>query len=132
MTAFPKPGPRIRDRNKLLRSKWMKRRRAKPRRSGRVRNRAHLIAVKMLPCCVAFLGDCNGPTEADHAGKRPLGRKCSDLETIPLCRKHHRDRTDGRGVFWRMAAMCLRDWCDQRIAETQRLLGYRHAPDGGP
>lgn len=120
----PKLSPKEHTPKPLARHTWMPRKRKTPRRSGRVRDQAHLIAVKMLPCCVAFLGDCAGPTEADHAGKRPLGRKCSDLETIPLCQKHHRDRTDGRGVFWKMAAMFMRDWCDQRIAETQKLLGY--------
>lgn len=29
-------------------------------------------------------------TEAAHIGDRGLGKKCSDLETAPLCVDHHR------------------------------------------
>ena len=42
--------------------------------------------------------------EAAHVGKRGLGQKCSDRETIPLCVEHHRlgpesQHVKGKG-FW--------------------------------
>jgi len=33
-------------------------------------------------------------TEAAHVGQRGIGQKCSDRETIPLCREHHREGKD--------------------------------------
>lgn len=114
----------------------LKRRRAKPRRSKRMRDVEHLLLVKQLPCCrpvVCRGGElrkqqtdewerCEGPIEADHAGRRPLGRKCSDDETIPLCRRHHRDRTDLRGVFAGFDAWCMRQWLDRQIALTRAAV----------
>jgi len=32
--------------------------------------------------------------EAAHVGARGLGQKCSDFETLPLCRDHHRPGED--------------------------------------
>lgn len=137
----------MQQRNNLLRKTPLKRRkpmrqkRSRPRRSGRVRDRAYLLAVKGLPCCLVGTGDCSGPIEADHAGRRPLGRKCNDDEAIPLCRKHHRDRTDALGFFRGMFIVVdaaigppaitltgfMREWCDRRIAETRARLGYGRA-----
>ncbi len=42
---------------------------------------------------------CGGRVQADHAGARAFGRKSADEETIPICRKHHGERTDYRGTF---------------------------------
>lgn len=112
-----------------------------------MRDREYLLAVKQLPCCMAGRFDivfvfgaggtavrfpCSGPIEADHAGRRPYGRKCSDDETIPLCRSHHAQRTNGLGWFFFVGLARdkdkLRDWLDARIDETQRaLLGKRSA-----
>jgi len=102
-----------------------------------VRDREYLLAVKGLPCllegthfAVVRDGDfydvafpCEGPVEADHAGARPLGRKCNDVEAIPLCRLHHRQRTDGTGLFAGVSREALRMWLTTAIAETQARLG---------
>lgn len=80
--------------------------RRKPRR-GRVIDREYMDWIRSLPCLLcsikvltrwaAFqihLGDCyrvpqQTRTEAAHVGQRGIGQKCSDRETIPLCREHH-------------------------------------------
>lgn len=123
------------NRNKLLRKTplkrkaWMKQKRAKPRRSGRVRDTEYMLAVKQLPCAARFALGCAGPIEADHAGRRPLGRKCNDNETIPLCREHHRQRTDGYGFFREAlpAGETVRMWLDRAIAETRDRVERRRA-----
>jgi hypothetical protein len=119
----------------IKRRTWMRRKRATPRKSGRVRDRAYLLAVRELPCCVptaVFFRkgepshyDHGGPVEADHAGARPLGRKCDDNETIPICRDHHRQRTDYSGWFQYFRAADMRAWCDAKIVETQARVRAR-------
>src|SRR4051812_40559530 len=89
-------------RTPLRRKTRLRQKRATPRRSGRVRDRDYLLAVKTLPCMFATAAwgpPCKGPIEADHAGQRPFGRKCNDDEAVPLCQKHHRERTDYTGPF---------------------------------
>lgn len=140
----------LRSRSSLRRTKRINPKRRAPRRSGRERDRAYLLKVKGLPCILAprlrvvateswqdqrkatmltsflcgVLTTCEGPIEADHAGRRPLGRKCSDHEAIPLCRKHHRERTDAAGYFRGWIASLMRVWLDLAIASTQATLGY--------
>lgn len=106
----------------------MKRRRATPRRSDRVRDPGYLVAVRLMECCAWALPDagrCAGVIEADHAGLRPAGRKCSDNETIPLCSRHHVDRHQFLGAFrgWDRARM--RAWLDEQIANTQAVIARR-------
>lgn len=119
-----------------------------------MRDREYLLAVKQLPCClmrevrvfanvalwsearrarlleqylnVAF-STCEGAVEADHAGERPFGRKADDDTAIPLCRKHHRERTDYTGAFRGYTAVSMRLWCDWAISLTRALLGKRSA-----
>jgi hypothetical protein len=117
-------------RQPLKRGKPPKRKRATPRRSSRVRNEAWLAEVRKLPCCVSTTW-CLGRVEADHAGKRGLGQKCSDRETIPLCSIHHRHRTDCVGYFRGWTADRMRAWCDARIAETQTTVTGNLAGVGG-
>lgn len=139
----------------LKRHTRLRQRRATPRRSGRVRDRDYLLAVKELPCCLrpddirvmsreptwesirgarllsdyvrGMIGPCDGPTEADHAGVRPVGRKADDDTAIPLCRRHHRERTDYTGVFGMFNAALMRNWCDMAIAATRARLGWKEA-----
>jgi hypothetical protein len=63
-----------------------------------------------------------GRIEADHAGRRPLGRKCNDRETQPLCSLHHRQRTDWSGPFRDWSKEEMSAWLREGIVETQRLL----------
>lgn len=100
----------------------LKHKRSKPRRSERQRDLDYMAFVRGRPCIVgaqADIGGCEGRTEADHAGRRPLGRKCSDRDTIPLCSKHHRDRTDLRDFFAGWSATEMRAWLDAAIKHTR-------------
>lgn len=56
----------------------------KPQRSP-----AHLAFIRSLPCCVS--GRRHG-VEAAHVGRRGMGQKCSDFETIPLNSLYHREQ----------------------------------------
>ena len=58
----------------------------KPER-GTARAKAHIEAVKRLPCVICAKP---GPSDAHHVFHGRYGaRKASDFETIPLCRNHH-------------------------------------------
>lgn len=59
--------------------------RIKPKRHQDPR---HLAQVRTLPCCA-----CGAwPVEAHHIRIGTMGRKASDLETIPLCPRHHNEQ----------------------------------------
>jgi hypothetical protein len=133
----------LRSRKPLRRKTRIKAKRSTPRRSGRVRDRRYLLAVKELPCCLALLMNCDGPVHAHHAGARPLGRKADDSTAIPLCAAHHQALHDGGLLFgvevvgflatspnreWRTRFnMSARDWQDRMITETRAALGWREA-----
>lgn len=118
-----------------------------PRRPTRYRRRARDFEfmgwVKRQPCIVRVLPPrdfaytlasrllfardialvrttpCDGPIEADHAGERGLGRKAADSTCIPLCRGHHRERTDHAGTFRPLTRDELRAWRARAIEHTQ-------------
>ncbi len=123
----------------IKRGKPPRQRRETPRKSGRVRSLEYMTAVAGLGCCAdlaakvrlrgsPLLGSvvviCLGRVEVDHAGRRGMGQKCSDFETIPLCSKHHRERTDFSGDFKYFDQATMRDFLEEAIARTQRALGY--------
>lgn len=107
----------------------------------RTRYVTYMLWVKRQPCLlcnVTGAGECDGPIEADHAGVlaaadvqpsedlgavdgRGTGLKPDDRTTIPLCQRHHRDRTDHRGYFApeRMSKEEHRLWRLSAIARTQ-------------
>jgi len=66
----------------------------RPRREGGIkpdppRNFPHMLLVKALACRVK---GCQEPAEAHHIREGyGRGQRASDLETIPLCRRHHRE-----------------------------------------
>lgn len=125
--------------------------RKEPRRSGRVRDRAYLEWLHGLPCYVVIwraqewerilaisnpeerasefeewhklgpLAKCWGPPTADHVGPRPLGRKCSDRETICLCFSHHMDRQSYRGLWRGYGAGAMRAYNARALEWTQRM-----------
>ena len=63
------------------------------------RNRKYLDWICTLPCTV-----CGGRAEPHHEGEEGnggMGMKCSDYDTVPLCRDHHQYRhLVGRKSFW--------------------------------
>lgn len=66
---------------------------------SRERDTAFMLWVKTLPCMAEKLSPCGGVIEADHTGGRGIGRKADDRTCIPLCTRHHRERTDWTGPF---------------------------------
>ncbi len=118
----------------LKRKTWMPQRRAKPRRSSRARNRAHLGIVHTLPCWLAATDKrhrCQGPMEADHAGRRGMGQKSHDHEAIPLCQRAHRQRTDWAGIFRPWGKERMRRWLEDGIAWTRAQLALGVPAPGG-
>jgi len=131
-------------RSKPLRRKTpMRRKRTKPRR-GRARDPEYMAKVRRLACVVRaarqlgwpfmpversvetvalFVTNCSGRVQADHMGERGHGAKSHDRETVPMCKSHHDQRTNGCGVsgtfrFWTKSEMrAFREWAIER---TQR------------
>ena len=54
-----------------------------------LRDPEFLKFIRSLPCCVCFR---TRTVEAAHVGRRGMGQKSSDRETIPLCSLHHREQ----------------------------------------
>jgi hypothetical protein len=96
----------------------MRRGKKRSRYARRERFFEYMGWVKTLPCVLIRNGVCAGSIEADHAGSRALSQKAHDSTCIPLCTRHHRDRTDYRGVFVGFDAERMRTWCDEQIAKT--------------
>lgn len=115
---------------KAVPAKRVKAKRAKPRR-GRVIDKPYMAWMSRFPCLIcaakmlfpssseqlvhllvagaaywhhspcALLG-----TEVAHVGPRGLGQKCSDRETVPLCRAHHTEGKESERAlgkrFWEL------------------------------
>jgi hypothetical protein len=71
---------------------------------------------------------CHGRMEADHVGQRggapgaaPALRKTADTKTIPMCHRHHGQRTNYRGYFRGWDGDRMRLWCDAKIHFYQNL-----------
>ena len=50
------------------------------------RNKEYLKWIAGLGCII-----CQAPAVAHHQGKRGMGIKASDFDTIPLCHIHHQE-----------------------------------------
>ncbi len=88
----------------------------------RERDLVYMAWVLTQPCLlrsVADAGPCYGRVQADHAGARALGKKAPDNTCIPLCLKHHHDRTVYVGYFKDHDAKAMRAWCDWQVAIVQ-------------
>lgn len=87
---------------------------------SRPRDIAYMTWVRQQSCHADWMSGCSGNVEADHAGHRGVGRKATDDTCIPLCQRHHRQRTDFSGPFkgWNKAMM--RGWLDGAITRYQR------------
>lgn len=107
----------------------MRRRKGSTKYSRRQRDLDYMALVKTLPCVAANLSPCEGEIEADHAGRRGLGRKCSDLETVSLCTHHHRCRTDFTGPFKNWNQDKMRAWLEEAIRTTQDAIARRKTCD---
>ncbi len=118
----------IQRRSYLKRYAPPRRKRKDPRRSGRVRDEAWLAEVRKLACAACFNP---GPCEPDHVGRRGLGQKCSDRETIPLCARCHRDRHDCRGFFAGRERDWWAWWLGKALKETGVAVTAQLAGVGG-
>lgn len=127
--AQPKPAPREKKARKPLARRTRLRARGKTSHARRERDFDYMGKVAKLPCVALWLIStapdyfCDGPIEVDHAfGRR---RKNSDLETIPLCRKHHREKTGvvGGGGFMAGWSVALRrGWLEVAVAWTRAAV----------
>lgn len=104
--------------------------------ADRERDLAFMGWVKTQRCMLArepFAGECSGGgwswSEADHAGERAGWRRADDATCIPLCHRHHRDRTERRDWFAGRPWPWMRAWCDAAIATTrERWAAWQVAP----
>lgn len=88
----------------------------------RVRDTDFMAFIAKQPCDLSFTGKCYGRVQVDHAGDRAYGQKSADNETIPLCRSHHGERTDGnRGYFKGWNGERMREWRRARVYHYQKL-----------
>lgn len=118
---FPKPAPRMKEPRRFS---SLPKKRATQRRSDRRRNPGYMAKVRTLPCLLVKEHTCEGRIEVDHLGPRPLGRKCHDDETGPMCHLAHYLRTNYLGYFAGFTAVEMREWCDEGIAITRARLGW--------
>lgn len=119
----------------LRRATWMRARSTTKKYRRRERKLDFMAYVLWLPCelrNVHGAGRCCGRVQADHAGLRSFGQKADDDTCIPLCEKHHRDRTDYTGYFKNWRGVRMRAWCDRVIHVTQgrykTMIDLRQTP----
>jgi hypothetical protein len=110
----------------MIRTTWMRRRRATPRRSDRERNPEFMEFVRRQPCSVRVdppdpnrITPCSGRVEADHMGDRAMGRKADDDTCAPMCHAHHVQRSSHHGSFRDLMKPELREWRARQIERTQ-------------
>lgn len=70
-----------------------------------VRSSAHLQFIRTLPCSVPHCQ--RAYVDAAHVGPHGLSQKASDLSTVPLCRKHHREYDANPRAFERARGLTL-------------------------
>ena len=98
----------------------------------RDRHTDYMLWVKRQHCLMRGIwGRCEGPVEADHAGRRPMSHKAHDSTCIPLCRYHH-----GASRFPRVWPQAQRRlWLHAAIVYTQacaRAVGVEVPVDPAP
>jgi len=64
---------------------------------------------------------CSGPIEANHAGIRiaGLGTKSKDCDVIPMCKGHHQQWTEYKGMFKKHTHEQRREYAAYAIKLTQ-------------
>lgn len=93
------------------------------------RDPAHLKAVAALPCALWATGRCFGDVCAHHVGVGGMALKSSDLETVPVCVRHHREAHDFTGWFKGYTRPQMATWekatVEQTLATLSRLKAGR-------
>jgi len=62
---------------------------------------------------------CSGEIQADHMGRRAMGRKAHDSTCAAMCANHHDQKTNGWGLFWGLTLASKRAWRQAAIERTQ-------------
>ncbi len=108
---------------KTLQRKTRLRQKSKTKKyARRARDSDYMLFILSQSCWAYPHGKpCEGRVQADHAGTRGLGVKAPDNTCIPLCRKHHGERTDYRGYFKNWKGPQMREWNDRAIRYFQKL-----------
>jgi hypothetical protein len=99
-----------------------------PKPTGRVRDKDYLAFVHTLACASRSLpgAECEGPIEASHMGRRPVGRKADDDTCIAQCRRCHTNFGAKAGPFRDMSPEQIRTWADHQIAQTRQAYTRLH------
>lgn len=118
--------PLKRGRKPLVRRTRLRARSKTKKYARRERGWDFMAYILKQPCAVrhgnvVVIHPCEGRVQADHAGTRGLGVKSADDTCIPLCRKHHGERTDYKGFFKNWKGPQMREWCDRMIHYYQGL-----------
>lgn len=81
-------------------------------------DREYLELVRSLRCCAPACSKT--PCEAHHprVGVVGMGKRGNDNTAIPLCTEHHRDLHGLSGPFKAWDGRSLREWQQDRIADT--------------
>jgi hypothetical protein len=117
--AFPKPeAKRAPLRAGQHRRKYIRARR--PKRLDRAGSDIARLDWTRAQPCMLWGPECQGRSEAHHAGKNPgVGMKAGDATAVPLCGRHHRQITDKTGRFRSMSREEMRDLQDEWVADAQ-------------
>lgn len=102
----------------------------------RPRDTPYMLWVKSLSCAVLEfwmpweheIGTCDGPIQADHMGRRGIGQKAADDTCAPMCRRHHRERTDHSGVFRHATREQAREWCAGVVRDIREIWSATCGP----
>lgn len=82
--------------------------------------KAYIAGQRCIVC------ECYG-VEVAHVGDRGFGRKCSDLETLPICTRHHQTGRDSAHVlgkrFYEHHGLDKQSLIEQYQAEYRRQYG---------
>lgn len=108
------------------RKTWLRSRRSRPRRSSRVRDPEYMAWIRKQPCAADGLSPCYGSVEADHTGGRGMSQKSDDHTCIPLCRRHHQQRTHFHGPFKTWTQDHMRRW----LQGTAQWFNHEYATIG--
>jgi hypothetical protein len=100
----------------LSRKTCLKQKRAKPRRSSRKIDKAHLAFVRTLPCSMCSQ---KPPSHAHHSTTgRGKGQKADDDQAFALCFRCHQGLHDLNGPFEGWTQAMLREWQAEQVAKV--------------
>lgn len=132
----------LRSRKTLRRKTWLRARSKTNSYRLRERDTERMLWTKRQPCMVRelppflFVGTpeqaaqykatpCSGRVEADHMGERGMGQKADDSTVVPMCKHHHAERHNHKGVFFTLTKPELRAWRAQAIERAQAAWSKR-------